>query len=87
MADYTLEMAEIADWNPLEFNQLIELTWRTKEGKDIPVRLMTPSHLDNCINLLKRRVKDSNFWITAFEEELQIRNAEAKAKNERKSRS
>jgi hypothetical protein len=50
-----------------------ELVWQTKDGELIPVSKMKDTHITNCVNLLKRRIEDANFWIASFEDELKER--------------
>lgn len=53
--------------------------WTTKDGNKIPVREMTTSHIQNTINLIKRRDKYDYYlpWLRVFEAELQRRSREA----------
>ena len=50
--------------------------WRTKDGREIPVRMMTTNHIKNTIEYLKRIDYMDMYatWIIAFEEELERRS-------------
>ena len=49
--------------------------WTTKDGTKIPVKDMTDSHIQNIINLIKRKDKRDYYlpWLKVFEEELENR--------------
>ena len=51
--------------------------WTTKEGKQIPIRDMKYSHIQNCIALLKKH-EPQNFesWVDRFEIELRLQKLE-----------
>ena len=41
------------------------MKWKQSNGKEIDIKDMTPSHLQNCINLVQRRIDwydDAIYW-------------------------
>jgi hypothetical protein len=71
MAEYYLEQELL---NPdFDFGDIQELTWLTKDEGEIKVKNMKDSHLKNCINMLRRKKEDADFWIAIFEDELYSR--------------
>jgi len=55
----TLKDLELELW--LRLRDSKEITWKTKEGKVIPINDMTTAHLSNTINMLKRNEKYNSF--------------------------
>lgn len=44
------------------------LVWKTREGKIIPIRELTDSHLKNIIKMLQEHEKNSSAWCNPYEE-------------------
>lgn len=49
-----------------------DIYWTQKNGDKILLKDMSTSHINNCINLLKRSGED-NDWINTFEKEINFR--------------
>lgn len=47
-------------------------TWTTKDGREIPLKEMTTSHIKNCIKFLEE-IPYADGWVIKFEEELKER--------------
>ena len=66
--------AEMQIYHDIEEEAKLKI-WTTKDGTKIPVRDMADSHIQNTINLIKRRDKYDYYlpWLKVFEEELKDR--------------
>lgn len=64
-------VTEIADLDEL-WTELLSregvLVWKTKEGKIIPIRELTDSHLQNIINMLEKHKRENSSWCNPYEE-------------------
>lgn len=45
-----------------------KLVWRTKEGKIIPIRELSDSHLSNIIRMLENHERQNSAWCNPYEE-------------------
>ena len=72
---------EYEPWIDIEFTKADRGIWTQKNGEEINIKDMTDSHIQNTINMLKRRDCDNvdEYWIMTFEAEQQARK-ENKAK-------
>ena len=66
---------EYEPWIDMEFTKADRGIWTQKNGEEINIKDMTDSHIQNTINMLKRRDCDSidEYWIMTFEAEQQAR--------------
>lgn len=66
-------------WYQKNMDRLNSGIWTQKDGTKISISKMTNSHMQNCINMLKRKIANNTgnefteLWINKFEKELEFR--------------
>ena len=66
-------------WYQRNMDLLNSGIWTQKDGTKISISKMTNSHMQNCINMLKRKLDKNTenefteLWINRFEKELEFR--------------
>lgn len=66
--------AEMQIYHDIEKEAKLKI-WTAKDGTKIPVKDMTDNHIQNTINLIKRKDKRDYYlpWLKVFEDELKDR--------------
>lgn len=68
MAKRKARMADLDElWTELLSREKM-LVWRTREGKVIPIRELTDSHLQNIIKMLEKHDRENSAWCNPYEE-------------------
>lgn len=80
LAEYAWEIEQAREYADSIWWEAQDGIWTTKDGRRIPVRDMTTSHILNTIAYIKRNWDTDIYqpWIDVFEEELERRNHERK---------
>lgn len=50
-----------------------KLFWEQKDGKLIDIKDMSYTHIQNCINVLNKRINNDSAWVKLFKNELKSR--------------
>lgn len=70
---------DIELWYEEENRRIGDGIWQQKDGKEIRVKDMESSHIENCIRMLQRQIKEYGIddikegWIETFQRELKKR--------------